>query len=91
MQAGIFEIFCSDSEWLPQLHCKPSCLTSLPIAICSVCGCNTDLFFGGGGGQDNALPTGFNSQAFLKKRSRATNELVESMPMVCLQCLFTIF
>ena len=42
-------------------------------------------------GQDNALPTGFNSQAFLKKRSRATNEPIESMSMVCLQSLFTLF
>ncbi|TVU34208.1 hypothetical protein EJB05_16039 [Eragrostis curvula] len=31
---------------------------------------------------DNALPTGFNSQAFLKKRSRATNQPVESMSMI---------
>ncbi|KAM3330779.1 hypothetical protein ACQJBY_027111 [Aegilops geniculata] len=30
---------------------------------------------------DNALPTGFNAQAFLKKRSRATNQPVESMSM----------
>ncbi|KAF7036689.1 hypothetical protein CFC21_047263 [Triticum aestivum] len=30
---------------------------------------------------DNALPTGFNAQAFLKKRSRATNQPVESMLM----------
>jgi hypothetical protein len=33
---------------------------------------------------DNALQTGFNAQAFLKKRSRATNQPVESMSMVCL-------
>ncbi|VAH77051.1 unnamed protein product [Triticum turgidum subsp. durum] len=31
---------------------------------------------------DNALPTGFNAQAFLKKRSRATNQPVESMSMI---------
>ncbi|GJN18579.1 hypothetical protein PR202_gb05751 [Eleusine coracana subsp. coracana] len=31
---------------------------------------------------DNALPTGFNSQAFLKKRSRATNQPIESMSMI---------
>ncbi|KAF7036692.1 hypothetical protein CFC21_047263 [Triticum aestivum] len=31
---------------------------------------------------DNALPTGFNAQAFLKKRSRATNQPVESMLMI---------
>uniref|UniRef100_A0A8R7PSQ6 UDENN domain-containing protein n=1 Tax=Triticum urartu TaxID=4572 RepID=A0A8R7PSQ6_TRIUA len=31
---------------------------------------------------DNALPTGFNAQAFLKKRSRVTNQPVESMSMI---------
>ncbi|EEC70939.1 hypothetical protein OsI_02530 [Oryza sativa Indica Group] len=30
---------------------------------------------------DNASPSGFNTQAFLKKRSRATNQPVESMSM----------
>ncbi|KAK1665267.1 hypothetical protein QYE76_053426 [Lolium multiflorum] len=31
---------------------------------------------------DNALQTGFNAQAFLKKRSRVTNQPVESMSMI---------
>uniref|UniRef100_A0A0E0FNF4 UDENN domain-containing protein n=1 Tax=Oryza nivara TaxID=4536 RepID=A0A0E0FNF4_ORYNI len=31
---------------------------------------------------DNASPSGFNTQAFLKKRSRATNQPVESMSMI---------
>uniref|UniRef100_A0A0D9YAT3 UDENN domain-containing protein n=1 Tax=Oryza glumipatula TaxID=40148 RepID=A0A0D9YAT3_9ORYZ len=31
---------------------------------------------------DNASPSGFNTQAFLKKRSRATNQPVESMLMI---------
>jgi hypothetical protein len=40
---------------------------------------------------DNASPSGFNTQAFLKKRSRATNQPVESMSMVCLLLLFYLF
>jgi hypothetical protein len=40
---------------------------------------------------DTASTTGFNSQAFLKKRSRATNQPVESMSMVCLQLVLTLF
>jgi len=40
---------------------------------------------------DTASTTGFNSQAFLKKRSRATNQPVESMSMVCLHLVLTLF